>query len=849
MPRPLAEFKEWLKSADTGNADNVVWVCELRHTTEHPTLHHPITTNYVRLASRTYTDEFGRRYHADFLRGGLPEFGQFLSGDFYEKYESSVGEGRLNNADDRLSHLLNLYADGHDQLWYLGDRRWPFADFWHIFTCMTALMDAPRKGEIVVRTKDAELLLNQTIGGQIKVGGTGPDADRQANWNFGIVRQVEMHVVDAFALRYRHSDTALGLSLGLQPLIIKDKGIAQPVIDHYDGTVTLINPPIGTHTADLEMTPAGGGRNRFSDAMEHVVRDRGGFGAAGRWGGAHPSFVIGGDEDWRVGFSVREPINMRDLLSRLALSGIAGYCVDSKNRVRYGRLRPNDVNMLALGPTFRIRGSDIAQGSFSRRRLVPRYSRVQSIVNRNWSQPQDLSPLLTAEEQGRLRRPGLAVRQGTGATTSYADRPELYHRSLAESDPIDTWVSEYDDTEGRLTGEAWNNAFRGTWLPWISEDTFRVPLSAALTSAGAWPEIFDVGVVEWGEMNYDAEGTLVQLVGRRIHPETRELSLTVIVRHAQQPYEGRVTVPDDEPYVEDDDERAAALLDNPPTIPETPPGLSTPWSVRFDYNEYVDKTALAPGRESVSPTGSYIEFGPVADQYFNSATPVPFPNQGCSFNITPADNYVTGPVHGGAPIQMPFNVLGIANLEVNTVQDPLIQQTNYLHIPKFTGPYDLTPMGVQLVPLLNGSTLLRPMLFFQCDENAQACVFGGLSCARIGVNPMTELIENDGDLTEAHVSTFSEKASDSPYQPNFALSGIIWTKTSNLSWVVTQTAGPPVTLPQMVFAGPHPDASFHFNWNFVRPDPDESYAGTVFTLQVQLEGVDFGPPVTFSCEV
>ena len=75
----------------------------------------------------------------------------------------------------------------------------------------------------------------------------------------------------------------------------------------------------------------------------------------------------------------------------------------------------------------------------------------------------------------------------------------------------------------------------------------------------------------------------------------------------------------------------------------------------------------------------------------------------------------------------------------------------------------------------------------------------------------------------------------------WALNGYIWRAADTLTGVVTQTLGPTVTLPVVM-------VNQCTSWYLYR-NVGESYAGTEFTVQMQVDGNDFGDPLTFTCAV
>jgi hypothetical protein len=87
---------------------------------------------------------------------------------------------------------------------------------------------------------------------------------------------------------------------------------------------------------------------------------------------------------------------------------------------------------------------------------------------------------------------------------------------------------------------------------------------------------------------------------------------------------------------------------------------------------------------------------------------------------------------------------------------------------------------------------------------------------------------------------YPQYAASGDYHRIYFLTGYVWEDVGNISWVVTQTAGPTRNL--------YVAHNYAYSWLVTR-DLATDYAGTAYSLQMQYDGADFGDPIVLTCEV
>lgn len=543
-----AQFAAWMLR-DSGDPAVLAGRCVLVELDYQYELAGVPATGTLYFSDKVYFDGTGAHPYVDAI-AGVPEYSRSLSGNQLGTYSSSIGTLELDNADASQDYLLTLAIDGSAIRFYLGDVTWARSDFRFIFSALSTKAVATSFDRVSVQLKDTGLLLDKSIGGTIKVGGTGPNADQWRPVNFGLVHQVECMVLDPVNLVYVHSDTGYGMATSAGSFVqtVRDRGVPVVFTDNGDGTFTLAASPAGTITADLLYVapPAPGSANRaISDAFGFFIRDRCGLGDLGLYYGPGPTYsarpdtgiaawVAAGGEDYFIGQSIRDKRNAIDLLGDLTDSGLCFWAIRRDGKWTCGRLRPSYIAILGLTASHTLT-EDSIDGSFQIDRLAPSYYSYQATMSKNWSIQTDLASSLSAADHAKLIRPGLPVLQNDGVGTDYANAPQNYHKTLVPSPTIDTLLSGADDTTDPALLQLWMETRRAMSLPWISQASVTTGIECYDVELG------DPVTVKAPRFSYDA-GVDFQCTGITIKLPSK-VDLKLIRRDVQASYGSRPTTP------------------------------------------------------------------------------------------------------------------------------------------------------------------------------------------------------------------------------------------------------------------------------------------------------------------
>lgn len=113
----------------------------------------------------------------------------------------AVSELQLDNADGAVSFVQDLVIDGHPVNFYIGSREWARSDFRKVLSTFMEAALAPTDTTISVRMRDARLLLDAQVQGDL-VGGSGPNSAKILPLAWGDIENLEPMVYDTAALTY-----------------------------------------------------------------------------------------------------------------------------------------------------------------------------------------------------------------------------------------------------------------------------------------------------------------------------------------------------------------------------------------------------------------------------------------------------------------------------------------------------------------------------------------------------------------------------------------------------------------------------------------------------------------------
>lgn len=444
------------------------------------------TTETLYLSNRPYIDNVTPLAYDECVKS-VPDYERSLTGTSLNSYQVSYGTLEIANPDGRHDFLLSTPVDGSEIRFYAGDATWPVADFRLIFACLMARAEVPALDRLTIYLKDASLLINKSIGGEVKVGGDGPNADRWRPVPFGSVNAAPCFAQDDATLTYVYADSydIIVSDPTIWETVVRDRGVPVDYNDNGDGSFSLIAAPDGEITADIMAADGSFAGNRcVSDAVDYFIGDRAGLNALGRYAGPGATYdtrpgsgiaawVDAGGEDYLIGNLLTDRRNAIELLNELTETGNCSWACTRDGNLTLGRLRPHDITSLGVTPKRAIVEDDIDDGTLRINHALPTYYRLQCRSSRNWTIVQDLAGVLTPEERDHLTRPGLYKIQDLYSGATYLDSPQSYHLSMAESPTIDTLLSGFNDSIDIVRAELWMGVRRGCLLPWLETVTLR----------------------------------------------------------------------------------------------------------------------------------------------------------------------------------------------------------------------------------------------------------------------------------------------------------------------------------------------------------------------------------------
>lgn len=497
------------------------------------------------LSTGPYVDEAVPRKYDDCVIG-VPSFDRSLDRvTLRGQYRLSVGELEIDNHEGRSNYLLPLALDGSEVRVFIAAVDGSI-DPIELYRANALLVNAPSRHTLKVTLRDAGLLINKSIGGEIEVGGTGPSANQFRPFNFGWVHQVEPILYDETVSggQFVHSDTGANT----EAVAVRNDGVAVTFSDNGDGTFTLAAPPAGNEkiTCDVVATLGSTGTAlgyRLSDLMEELVGNRGGLTALGRYAGPLNDWIVERTNDYPSQISIRDKQKLIDVIDEV-MDTLNGYwAITRLGQFFYYGMSPASIEAVIAesGGAITV-AAYIVKDDISAIRLshnAPKFASYQCYSNVNQFEQTTFASSLTPEERAQFERIGYPSTHFVGedpGTTSYlgttpylGGAPELYHLTLSDSEVIRTIISGETDaaTPGGVSIDGYMATFlalrRALYLPWMEF----IDISVGL-------EYFTLEIGDIVHLTYDAwgldAGVLYQVCSVGIDASARKVNLGVCRR-------------------------------------------------------------------------------------------------------------------------------------------------------------------------------------------------------------------------------------------------------------------------------------------------------------------------------
>ena len=306
------------------------------------------------------------------------------AGVLFTEQLSLDGDGALSAGDIEIDNYGGERDGWTGYVWtnrplkaYIGDVRWPRADFRMIFNGIVADIAPRGSDKLALRLRDKLQRLNTPIV-ESKLGGATQNADALLPVTFGEVHNVTPLLVDPAVLRYQvHAGAVESI------FEVRDNGVPVEVsADNANGTFTLRYSPVGAVTASVQGDKPATYANTVARLVRRIVTGYGkevdrfttadldtanldGFEAA------HPQPV-----------GLYSPDRLNILTACQMLAGSVGAQLVMS---RLGQLRLIQLALPASGPAFVVRPQHMVEGSLAPAQRTETVGAVKLGFDRNWT--------------------------------------------------------------------------------------------------------------------------------------------------------------------------------------------------------------------------------------------------------------------------------------------------------------------------------------------------------------------------------------------------------------------------------------------------------------------------------
>lgn len=245
-------------------------------------------THTLRLATHPYrtapTDTPALTPYADTILR-LPDFDRELSELFIGTSRSSTGDVELFLDDELLALIETAVFGGGEIRMYIGDARWPKAEFGQILVGRIEQLDAASYDTARLTFRDRSVIFDRPV--QEALIASGPNEGKQKPLCFGQCFNVPAVLIDTATRQYQVHDGAVQAITA-----VRENGVVVPyTANTATGTFTLTYNATGRVTADVQGAVVS---SVYLYTADHIITHLVGLlGLAAPVGDALPDYTLG----------------------------------------------------------------------------------------------------------------------------------------------------------------------------------------------------------------------------------------------------------------------------------------------------------------------------------------------------------------------------------------------------------------------------------------------------------------------------------------------------------------------------------------------------------------------------
>ncbi|MET3132857.1 hypothetical protein AAKU55_003138 [Oxalobacteraceae bacterium GrIS 1.11] len=333
----------------------------------------------------------------------------------YTEQLSLNGEGSLSAGDIEIFNPSGVRDGWLNDIWvnrpvraWIGDPRWPRADFRPIFNGIVADIASKDRTTLALKIRDKLQRLNTPVT-ENKLGGATPNKDAVLPLAFGEAHNVTPLLVDPATLQYQVHDGAVESIFE-----VRDNGLPISVTAHNDtGTFELTSSPAGAITVSLQGDkPAGAYGNTVSKLVQRLVL---GYGqATSRFTSADLDTAslaaFDAAQPQPVGLPMSDRTNVLSACQMLAVS-VGAQIVMS----RLGQLRLIQIALPAAGAPTEIRPKHMLADSLAPASRTDVVAAIKLGFCKNWTVQAGLQTAIPAQHKDLFATEWLTSTATSGA--------------------------------------------------------------------------------------------------------------------------------------------------------------------------------------------------------------------------------------------------------------------------------------------------------------------------------------------------------------------------------------------------------------------------------------------------